>query len=221
MSATWLLDCYNAHKDVTFYGIDLKTNIFPTLDDEQKRQIHLEAGNILQLPSIWSGKFQLVNQRLLMGGFSKENWDAALKEIYRVIAPGGLVQLVETSHWESGMAAQKHTAMFQDLFVKAGLLPDCVEHIPDMLKDTGFDQFKMQRHEIIIGGPGDEDEMNVKARKNLMGVFEGIQTPIVSMGVRTEAEFKEIMEDLEREWENNAQSKVTYKIFVAQKPVVC
>jgi len=216
-SASWLLDCYDAHKDVTFHGFDLKTSIFPTLDDEQKQQIHLEAGNVLQLPSDWTDKFQLVNQRFLIAGLSKDNWDTALGEIHRVLAPGGWVQLVEGSHCVSGEATRKHLAMLHDLFVKRGLLLNCVEHIPNVLKDIGFDQVKAQRHEISLGGPGDEDDMNVKTRKNFLEMYKSMQPLVVAMGIRTEDEFKEIIEDLEREWESNVESKVVLCIFVAQK----
>jgi len=45
-----------------------------------------------------------------------------------------------------------------------------------------------------------------------------MQTPVVKMGIRTDGEYKEMMEDLEREWEDNAQSKAIFYIFVAQKP---
>ena len=203
---------------MTYHGIDLKTNIFPTLDDEQKRQIHLEAGNVLQLPSDWTGKFQLVNQRLLIAGLSKENWNTAVDEIYRVLAPGGWVQLVEASHCKSGEATQRHFEMLRDLFVKRGLLLDCVEHIPNVLKDAGFDQVKAQRYEISLGGSADEDGTSAKARKNFVGVYKGMQAPIVAMGIRTEAEFREIVEDLEKEWESDAGARTIFYIFVAQKP---
>ncbi|KAG0702268.1 hypothetical protein DFH29DRAFT_830611 [Suillus ampliporus] len=217
-SASWLLDCYNANKDVTFRGIDLKTSIFPELDDEQKQQIHLDAGNVLQLPSNWTGKFQLLNQRLLIAALSQENWNTALREIYRVLAPGGWVQLVESGHCVSGEATRKHYAMLQDLFAKRGLLFNCIDHIPNILKDTGFDNITAQRHEIRVGGAGDEDRMTAKARESFVGVYKGMQTPVVTMGIRTEGEFKELVEDLEREWESHAQSKIIFYVFIAQKP---
>jgi hypothetical protein len=178
----------------------------------------LEEENVLRLPSDWTGKFQLVNQRLLIAGLSKENWNMAIDEIYRVLAPGGWVQLVEADHCVSGEATQKHFEMLQDLFVKRGLLLNCVEHIPNILKDTGFDQVKTQSYDISIGGPADGDEIRAMARENLVGVYKAMQTPIVAMGIRTEGEFKKLMEDLEREWKLEDRSKTVFCVFVAQKP---
>ncbi|KAG1809615.1 uncharacterized protein BJ212DRAFT_1279401 [Suillus subaureus] len=219
-SATWLLDCYNANKEATFCGIDLKTNIFPELDDVQKKHINLGAGNILQLPNDWTNNFQLVNQRLLIAALSKENWNTVVEEIFRALAPGGWVQLVEASHCVAGEATQRHFSMLQDLFVKRGLLLNCVEHIPNVLKHTGFDNITTQRLEISLGGGDDEDGMKAKARESFVGVYKGMQTPVVKMGIRTEGEFKELVEDLEREWESNTRSRVIFYAFTAQKPTV-
>lgn len=219
-SASWLLDCYNANKDAIFCGIDLKTNIFPELDDVQKQHIRLGAGNVLQLPSDWTSDFQLVNQRLLIAALSKENWNTAVEEIFRVLAPGGWVQLIEASHCVAGEATQRHFSMLQDLFVKRGLLLNCIEHIPNVLKGTGFDKITTQRLEISLGGGDDEDGMKAKARESFIGAYKGMQTPVVKMGIRTEGEFKELVEDLEREWESNAQSRVIFYAFTAQKPFV-
>lgn len=219
-SATWLLDCYDANKDATFCGIDLKTNIFPELDDEQKQHIHLGAGNVLQLPNDWTSNFQLVNQRLLIAALSKENWNTAVEEIFRVLAPGGWVQLIEASHCVAGEATQRHFSMLQDLFVKRGLLLNCIEHIPNVLKGTGFDKITTQRLEISLGGGEDEDGMKAKARESFIGVYKGMKIPVVKMGIRTEGEFGELLEDLEREWESNTQSKVIFYAFTAQKPTV-
>lgn len=219
-SATWLLDCYNANKDATFRGIDLKTNIYPELDDGQKQHIQLGEGNVLQLPNDWTSDFQLVNQRLLIAALSKENWNTAVEEIFRVLAPGGWVQLVEASHCVAGEATQRHFSMLQDLFVKRGLLLNCVEHIPNVLKSTGFENITTQRLEISLGGGDDEDGMKAKARESFVGVYKGMQIPVVKMGIRTEGEFMELVEDLEREWESNDQSKVIFYAFTAQKPTV-
>ncbi|KAG1798251.1 uncharacterized protein HD556DRAFT_1440588 [Suillus plorans] len=217
-SATWLLDCYNANKDVNFHGIDLKTNIFPELDDIQKQRIHLGPGNILQLPNDWTSNFQLVNQRLLIAALSKEMWNTVVDEIFRVLAPGGWVQLLEASHCSAGEVTQRHFSMLQDLFVKRGLLLNCIEHIPNVLKSAGFDNITAQRLEISLGGGEDEDGMEAKARESFIGAYKGMQTPVVKMGIRTEGEYVKLMEDLEREWETNAQSKVVFYTFVAQKP---
>ncbi|KAG1804673.1 uncharacterized protein BJ212DRAFT_885749 [Suillus subaureus] len=218
-SASWLLDCYNAKKDATFYGIDPKTDIFPRLDDEQKRRIHLDAGSVLQLPSTWTDSFQLVNQRLLMTAFSKENWDTALEQIYRVLAPGGWVQLVEISQCISGERSREYYAMFRDLFSKRGVLNDCADHIPKFLKDAGFDQVKAQRCEVSIGGPPDSDGINAGARESFIGANKRMLSTVVTLGIRTEEEYKEMVEDLEKEWESEAQSKMIFYIFLGQKPL--
>ncbi|KAG2360324.1 hypothetical protein BDR07DRAFT_1335840 [Suillus spraguei] len=219
-SATWLLDCYNANKDAIFRGIDLKTNIFPELDDVQKRRIRLGAGNVLRLPNNWTSNFQLVNQRLLVAALSKENWNTAVEEIFRVLVPGGWVQLVEASHCVAGEATQRHFSMLQDLFVKKGLLFDCIEHIPNVLECTGFYKITTQRLEISLGGGDDDDGMKAKARESFIGAYKGMQTPVVNMGIRTEGEFKKLVEDLEREWESNTRSKAIFYAFTAQKPTV-
>ncbi|OCB87580.1 S-adenosyl-L-methionine-dependent methyltransferase [Sanghuangporus baumii] len=50
----------------------------------------------LSLPSDWDGSFDFVNQRLLIGAFTVEQWKMALSGYFRVLRPGGVLQLIET-----------------------------------------------------------------------------------------------------------------------------
>ncbi|TFK64986.1 S-adenosyl-L-methionine-dependent methyltransferase [Pluteus cervinus] len=53
------------------------------------------ALSTLDLPFEWENRFQLVNQRLMLGSFSRPQWETVIQNIYRVVKPGGWVQLVE------------------------------------------------------------------------------------------------------------------------------
>lgn len=117
------------------------------------------------------------------------------------------MQLVEISECMSGETSREFYVMFRDLFSKRGVLNDCTHHIPKFLKDAGFDRVKAQRYELCIGGPPDSEGINAKARESFAGANKRMLSTVVTLGIRTEGEYKEMVDDLEREWKNNAQSK--------------
>ena len=71
----------------------------------------LEVGNILDLPEDRNNKFALVHQRLLVSALKYDEWDQAIKNIFRITAPQGWIQLTEayidTDIFSSGPASLK------------------------------------------------------------------------------------------------------------------
>ncbi|KAH9841078.1 uncharacterized protein C8Q71DRAFT_743255 [Rhodofomes roseus] len=49
-----------------------------------------------------TGRFKLVHQRLLIAALRSWEWTVALREIFRVLQPGGWVQLGEVGPWKAG-----------------------------------------------------------------------------------------------------------------------
>ncbi|KAF5344458.1 hypothetical protein D9758_014156 [Tetrapyrgos nigripes] len=47
--------------------------------------------------SCWTDKFDFINQSLLLGSLTREEWNLDLKELWRVTKPGGHVQFFEPS----------------------------------------------------------------------------------------------------------------------------
>ncbi|KAF9058990.1 hypothetical protein BDP27DRAFT_1143624, partial [Rhodocollybia butyracea] len=74
-------------------GIDISQCLFPT---QPPQNITFAVHTVTNLPESWSNRFKLANQRLLIGALTSDQWGTALRELYRVLKPGGWIQLLES-----------------------------------------------------------------------------------------------------------------------------
>lgn len=216
--ACWLVDCHDAFKeDVHYYGIDITQKLFPVLNDDVASRLHLSGGNILKLEDEWSKRvYKLVNQRLLIAGLSAEDWKNAIGNIYKVLSPGGWVQLVETNHCHSGDATERHRAVLKRIFEKRGLLLDPVRNIPDLLHEAGFVGTGTREYEVSMGKWAGEE--GVEARENFIGVYRGMKHPVMNEMSMSSPDFDSLIDEMEQEWDSMPGSKIMFNVFYAQKP---
>ncbi|KAH7903340.1 hypothetical protein BJ138DRAFT_164175 [Hygrophoropsis aurantiaca] len=140
-SATWLMDCCKQlPSSCQFYGIDIKSKVFPDTSMDTLSNLHLSVASVTALPQNWADKFILVNQRLLMAGLTLKNWKLALEEIYRVLECGGFVQLLksDSDSVQSGPETTAGAKLLHHIMVTNGLNPECSKAIGEMLIAGGF-----------------------------------------------------------------------------------
>ncbi|TFK39578.1 hypothetical protein BDQ12DRAFT_650134 [Crucibulum laeve] len=220
-SGVWLLDlATEIPNDVEMQGTDIESKIFP-VPETYPNNIQFSVHSVTSLPRAWTDRFTLVHQRLLVASLQDAQWHKAINEIYRVIAPGGWVQLFEASEWPAGPVSTKHRALLTALGRQRGITWDCHKYIPRMLVDAGFVDLKVVPMETPLGKWG--GEYGVAHRKNLIEVWRGMKAPILKAGgfgfVNSEQEFDQLMADLETEWDDTPGSAFTYITWCAQKPL--
>ncbi|CAO3694452.1 unnamed protein product [Rhizopus stolonifer] len=96
---TWLMDVATEFPSSKFHGIDIY-DIFPSKirPPNVNFQVH-DALDGLPFPD---NTFDLVNLRMFIISVKKDEWPMVLKEVYRVLKPGGLVQCCEAGMLERG-----------------------------------------------------------------------------------------------------------------------
>ncbi|KAH9841865.1 S-adenosyl-L-methionine-dependent methyltransferase [Rhodofomes roseus] len=223
-SGSWLIDVLGAVPPTAkLYGLDIECRLFPSDDSRVTGRGHVEfcEGTVTNLPEDWDNMFALVHQRLLMAALKPSEWKQAIAEIFRVLVPGGWVQLGEADGVRGGAVTAKHVSLVQTLFQAKGLLLHCAAHIPDMLREAGFVNVTVETANIPLGkwaGP-----VGVDARNNFMGVFRGMKTPVLKAGglgfVTTEGEWDTSLDSLEEEWDATPGAVLQFDIFYAMKPI--
>jgi hypothetical protein len=195
------------------YGIDPYSRTVPKNPPEG---IVFSKDSVTSLPKDWSDTFVLVHQRLLLGALLKDEWASAMNEIYRVLAPGGWIQLCEWNSWKAGPAVERHRLALQALCDSMGYIFEPCKEIPSMLHLSGFtDIHTVEKYTTLAGGEGSQH------RSNLMGVFRGLKPQVVSRGgLGSDEEFESLMAAVDDEMENTPDSETSYTIFYAQKPYV-
>lgn len=74
--------------------VDVSPHLFPK---DAPQNVAFEQHSVLALPAEWSGRFDLVHQRLLVFALRTEEWLPNMMELFRVTKPGGWVQMCGAS----------------------------------------------------------------------------------------------------------------------------
>ncbi|KAF9056970.1 S-adenosyl-L-methionine-dependent methyltransferase, partial [Rhodocollybia butyracea] len=134
----WLLDvAHKVNPNISLIGIDISQRLFPT---QHPQNVTFAVHTVTNLPGSWDNRFKLVNQRLLLSALTSEQWGMALSELYRVLKPGGWIQLLESSPKAtiSSGPMKRYVDALTAVFVNNGLALDLNETLDQRLKDAGF-----------------------------------------------------------------------------------
>lgn len=217
----WALDVLRNYPDAAkanFNCVDIEARLFPT---PSPHNMTFQTMSVLNLSSEWSNRFSLVHQRLLLVGLKYEEWPTAIKEIHRVAAPTGWVQLCEVDPFVSfdGPSSLRMLELVKALVDYTGLDFKCTQRIPSLLSDAGFINVNVERRTLKLGGWG--GELGRGLAENHINVWRGMKTPILRAGgfgiVRNEEEYDALVNQVKVEWETQTGPEVSWFAFTAQK----
>ncbi|KAF9457668.1 S-adenosyl-L-methionine-dependent methyltransferase [Collybia nuda] len=218
-SGAWLLDLAKGGTipmGVIGYGVDQNPVLFPKNPPSNLRFL---TGDITALPADWSDTFLLVNQRLLLSALHKDEWVSAINEIYRVLAPGGWIQLCEVNTWKAGPAIERERSVLRVLYDSGGFFFEPCKEIPSMLHFAGFvDIHTIDKVTTLAGEEGTQH------RENTIRVFCATKSQIVFLGercgIKSEEDFESLVAAMDDEMKNTPDADKQYTYFYAQKPYV-
>ena len=204
---------------VEIQGIDIASRLFP---QTYPPNIELSIESITSLPADWSRTFAYVHQRLLLAALTIDMWKSALAEIFRVLKPGGWVELVETTSRipHVGPCSIKLNSMKFALYAHKNLLVDHKKQLRGLLLGAGFVGIECIDHPVPVGESAGENGR--EARTNFTNVVSAMKTPMLNAGgfgiVATEEEFDQNVMKMKEEWKRS-EGVVEVFTFCAQKPL--
>jgi len=214
----WLLDLVKeVPPSTTLIGSDIEPVLFPK---EHPDNMQFCVASALELPSKWSDTFTLVHQRLMLGSITKDEWVSDLKELYRVLAPGGWVQLCEMGGWPEGPITSRIYKPLQAMWDKRDIFISVTGHLPKMLADAGFVDVHVEERAIPTGKWAGHD--GIEGRDDLIGIWRGMKIPVLDGGgfgyIHSEEEYDDLLEAVAKEWDENPGSSAKIVTVYAQKP---
>ncbi|KAF8205710.1 S-adenosyl-L-methionine-dependent methyltransferase [Mycena galopus ATCC 62051] len=223
-SGLWLMDLAATVESTVFMvGVDIESRLFPT---SPSKNIEFQVESVTSLPLEWTETFSLVHQRLLIFGLEMPQWPKAIQEIHRVLRFGGWVQFVEVAPWKEDKYPgkpylEKYAAMHDRLAKSRNFDADCADRIPRMLEEAGFVDIQSEVRMQVIGRWA--GQIGVACATNQVGLFRGMKTPVLEAGglgvVTSEAEYDELVDGLEKEWDEIPGTEKEFIIIWARKPL--
>lgn len=154
--------------------------------------------------------------------YSRAQWLRAIDEFYRVLVPGGSVQLIETGpEWVCGPKTSSLVLFLDEFFEKRGMLLRCGVFIADMLKAAGFVDVKYEQVTMNLGKWAGEE--GVLGSQITIGGVSGMRDHVMKENgcgrFASAKEFDQFMNDVTDEWDNLPGSHTLVRVFTARKPL--
>ncbi|EJD54146.1 S-adenosyl-L-methionine-dependent methyltransferase [Auricularia subglabra TFB-10046 SS5] len=220
-TGVWLLELASrSPAGASFYGIDISTHLFPA-PSSTPTNVAFSKHSVFALPESFTSSFTLVNQRLVSVAFRTEEWAQALREYYRVVRPGGWVQLCEI-HPPGFTPQGPHTARMLGIhgaiMKMRGMDNDCALHIGDWARAAGFINVQTMCTHAPVGVHAGDGPHNYT--KSALSFFLAMKEVVVKNSiVATEEEYEQGVKDMEAEWNDTLGAYYPYYWIWAQKPV--
>ncbi|KAJ3862966.1 hypothetical protein EV359DRAFT_82827 [Lentinula novae-zelandiae] len=156
-----------------------------------------------------SDTFSFAHQRLLVAAMNDTLWHAAVAELFRVVKPGGWVELVEIeaqdfSSWSVGPNSTKLASLINALYGGKGVSGDLSVYLPVILKEAGL---------LRVKGYGSDMWRDL---------WMGMMGPVIEAGgygvVDTVEEYEALVRGTEVELKNSQKGCTTFFAILARKP---
>ncbi|KAI8974676.1 S-adenosyl-L-methionine-dependent methyltransferase [Pilobolus umbonatus] len=141
--ASWTLDMAKAYPQSKFTGADIS---FISTNNHDLNNLSFETCNITGESPFPDNTFDYYFQRLLVAGLSKSNYEAALKNAFKILKPGGYIELVEPnlgSFYNMGPILEKLLGTMSYIMEMRGMTPNLGENLESLLECAGFVNIKV------------------------------------------------------------------------------
>ncbi|KAI8974692.1 S-adenosyl-L-methionine-dependent methyltransferase [Pilobolus umbonatus] len=214
--AVWTKEMAETYPNSTFHGIDIS---FLNTEEENRPNLTLQICNAAKDVPFEDDSFDYIHQRLLVFALTKDLWEGALKNHFRILKPGGYIELVETNTncFQMGPEMTQMQSALCNVMNKRNMVPDAGSHIQSMLEEAGFVNITFKTVHIPINHTSKIGEL---WWKDLLRGYENIR-PMLALGdpVFEDPEFYN--ENVRKIAEECPEFQTDFVFFIAyaQKPL--
>ncbi|KAI9590864.1 S-adenosyl-L-methionine-dependent methyltransferase [Syncephalis fuscata] len=210
----WVMEMASEFPECQVFGIDISAiqpkAIIPP-------NVHFETMNILEGISYESNLFDYVHQRLLCAAIPELYWPELVKDLARICAPGGSVEIIESSAllYNGGPLCEQVNNWFNNVCYSRDIRLEKVWDIPEMLEAAGLNL----ETEHYIRLPMGEwcKELGSTGWQDLLSIITSVRPKIIATSHITDDEIDAVLENLHEEIiAGQAHWKVG--IFIGHKP---
>ncbi|KAI8380548.1 S-adenosyl-L-methionine-dependent methyltransferase [Choanephora cucurbitarum] len=152
--ATWTFEVGEAYPQSRIYGVDASC-VFP--ENVKPANVEFAIGNIAKHIPHEDCTFDYVHQRLLVVGLTKDDWTNALQEHFRILKPGGYIELIEPGFKQLFTAGPCLNLLLDTLkksTASRGIELEIGEELEDRVRKAGFENIHVKKLEIPLNHGG-------------------------------------------------------------------
>ncbi|KAL7008584.1 hypothetical protein EMMF5_001846 [Cystobasidiomycetes sp. EMM_F5] len=230
LPGVWTIDiAKEASAQTTFFAVDYNLSTFRHSNSELPNNVHplqLDLFTDFVAEQEWYDKFDLINQRLMVVAFRKDQWEKVLKSHQKALRPGAYLQLYEFDMVNSTCGtevAYVRQWMFNSA-ARNGMVIDVVEFVPELLAKVGFTQIQQINNETpIVDGGSDDDSVNTKRQLGISAWYKlgaYVYKKLEEAKAISSEERTERLKRLDAELRNSSSKSVLKSVvWVARTPV--
>ncbi|KAI8981494.1 S-adenosyl-L-methionine-dependent methyltransferase [Pilobolus umbonatus] len=209
---SWIKDVCNDYPLCQFTGVDM-TDVFPT--DFSATNVKFELGNVLKGLKYADNTFDYVNIRLLIIALKKNEWEIVIKEVYRLLKPGGFVQWVECGMLEDGPELTARAGIiFKETIEKVGQEPFIAQKIRFLLEDEGFNIADYTTKYFTLGQPS---ALSREFGLDVINIFKSAEVLLRAPLGYTAEIYPEFLDALAKSFSEKPNTHWSFTRCVAQK----
>ncbi|KAI9472276.1 MAG: S-adenosyl-L-methionine-dependent methyltransferase [Benjaminiella poitrasii] len=209
---TWLMDVATEYPASQFIGVDM-CDIFP--NSIRPPNVSFQTGNVLERLPFPDNTFDLVNIRLFIIALMKDEWPVVVKEVYRILKPGGFVQMIECGMLEGGNDFVRHSGrIFKEVIDKRGQEPYIVHKMRSLLESQHFHVCHFENKDIYLGKP---DPLSREFLWDACCIFKAAQAVLqIPLGC-TPDNYQQFLDKLYKEFQKQPDAMWSFSVCIGQK----
>ncbi|KXN86225.1 Demethylmenaquinone methyltransferase [Leucoagaricus sp. SymC.cos] len=222
----WLMELSKTVTDgAELIGIDIVSKLFPARETLPPN-VTFQTMSILDLPTEWTNRFTLVNQRFLIAGLRYSEWVTAINNMCRVLKPGGWLQLLEpTGLMDAGPTGNIFHLLLERIRQLQGIngvFPNCGDVLKRLAEEAGFEEVTVTYYEAPVGKWG--GDVGIQQRDILVQVLTAMKGVVLKnngFGVVSGQEegYEQFIYDWVKEVDEERKPMQPYAMICARKPI--
>ncbi|KAI8970863.1 S-adenosyl-L-methionine-dependent methyltransferase [Pilobolus umbonatus] len=170
--ATWTIEMGETYPNSKFTGVDVS---FVMPEDIRPDNVEYKLCNITKELPFEDNSIDYFHQRLLVAGLTRTEYEAALQNAYRILKPGGYIELVEVNMGyceNAGPAMAKSQAESAAMMEGRGMIPNMGDHVHELLEEAGFENIQYEKKTVPVNHTNKAGEL---WWENLAGIARGLR----------------------------------------------
>ncbi|KAL1925582.1 uncharacterized protein VTP21DRAFT_465 [Calcarisporiella thermophila] len=216
-TSSWTMEMASEYPRSKFIGIDITDATFP-FELELPSNLQLMIQNALEKPLPFpDNDFYFVYQRLAVLSYQYSEWPGLLQEMYRILKPGGWVELCELDIWASPIGPP-HLRLVEGLrfSLKArGMESRIALQLSKLLKNAGFTEIKT--HRLTVPMYPSQGRLGALVNDIVMSAAESLGPWLSTVMGMNRKEFAELLDDVRRDVEEKKTNLCFYSVY-GRKP---